>query len=250
VFASAKRLIALFIVAGTLIGCAASNQDPDDVNDPLESYNRVMFDINRTIDGVLLKPVAEFYVLIMPTWVQERVSNVLDNLGEPLNFANNLLQGKFERAGITVTRFALNSTLGVIGIFEVADEFGLERKPEDFGQTLASWGVGEGPFLMLPLLGPSNPRDAVGFAVDWVIDPMNYVLTDDARLGRTISRGIEQRSANLDNLEALEKTSIDFYAAMRELYRQFRANAIRDGALPPAMPIPSIDLDDDEELEE
>ncbi len=245
-----KRFSALLLVVAFLAACASSDQTNeagfDDVNDPLESYNRVMFDVNQTIDGLILKPVAELYVLILPTWVQERVTNVLDNLGEPLNFANNLLQGKMERAGVSLGRFAINSTLGLAGMFEVAVDLGLERASEDFGQTLAVWGAEEGPYLVLPLLGPSNPRDAAGFVVDLFIDPMSYVLSRDARLARTIVRGVERRAANIENIETLEETSIDFYAALRELYRQYRANEIRDGELPPTMPIPSVDFDDEE----
>ena len=106
-------------------------------------------------------------MFVLPVEARHRIANILKNLGEPLNLVNNLAQGKFERAGSTLTRFAINSTIGVGGIFDAATYWGYERTPEDFGQTLASWGLGEGPFLMLPLLGPSNPRDAVGFGVDW-----------------------------------------------------------------------------------
>ena len=247
-FAFARRYLALALAAAALIGCAADGRhaDPYDVNDPLEDYNRVMFDINRTIDGVLMKPAAELYVLVLPTRVQRGVSNLLDNLGEPLNAANNLFQGKVERAGASTGRFVINSTLGLIGIFEVADEVGLERAPEDFGQTLASWGFGEGPFLVLPVLGPSTPRDALGLAVDSVADPVSRVSSGETGLARAIARGVERRAAYLHDLEVLEQTSIDFYAAIRELYRQFRANEIRDGAPAPAIPIPMLDLDDGE----
>ncbi len=250
-FASARRYLVLSLVTAALIGCAADDRraDPYAINDPLEDYNRVMFNINRTVDGVLMKPAAELYLLILPIRVQHGVSNLLDNLGEPLNVANNLLQGKMAPAGVSTGRFVINSTLGLIGIFEVADEFGLERTAEDFGQTLASWGLGDEPFLVLPLLGPSNPRDALGFAVDSVADPLTYVVRSEVRLARSITRGVEQRAKHLDDLETLEQTSVDFYAAMRELYRQFRANEIRDGALPPMIPIPVMGLDEGESEE-
>lgn len=246
--APAAGLVLLALVAGFAGGCA-STADPAeegtyDTNDPLETYNRAMLEVNRTLDGLLLKPMAEIYVGVLPGWVQQRVTNVLNNMGEPVNFANNLLQGELERAGITAGRFAINTTVGLAGIFEVADEFGLTRKDEDFGQTLAVWGVGEGPYLMLPLFGPSNPRDAVGLIVGWFMDPFTYILDSDFRLIRTAARGIEQRAANLENIEALEETSIDFYAALRELYRQHRGNQIRNGELPPTMPIPSVTMDD------
>jgi len=246
--ASGSRIIVAAFALTLLAACATSNPDAADDEygdgDPLESYNRVMFDVNQTIDGVLFKPVAILYDGILPAWGQERVSNVLDNLGEPVNFANNLLQGEIERAGITLGRFVINSTIGIVGIFEVAEGWGLQRMPEDFGQTLAVWGVGDQPYLMLPLFGPSNPRDAIGLVVDWLIDPFTYIFNFDQRLARTATRGISLRAENIENIETLEETSLDFYAAMRELYGQYRDNQIRNGALPPPIPIPSITLEE------
>jgi len=246
-YAVLTRILALVLLVGALLVFTADGraQDPYGADDPLEDVNRVVFEVNQTIDGLVLKPLAEFYVLVLPEEVRRRISNVLDNLGEPLNLVNNLAQGKMERAGSTLMRFSVNSTLGFAGIFDVATDWGYEHTPEDFGQTLASWGIGGEPFLMLPLLGPSNPRDAVGFAVDWVVEPVGYLLTSDVGLARSITSGISQRAAFLDELETLERTSIDFYASMRELYRQYRGNSIRDGAPPPAMDVPDFDFDDE-----
>ena len=252
VFAALGRYLALVLMAATLLGFAvdgrASEANGDD--DPLEGYNRVMFEINRTIDGVLLKPAAELYQLVVPQVVRVRISNVLGNLGEPLNLLNNVAQGKFERAGSSLMRFTINSTFGVAGIFDVATDWGYERASEDFGQTLASWGVGDKPYLVLPILGPSNPRDALGFGVDWAADPLGYLLPADASVARGVTSGVSQRAEYLDELETLENTSIDFYAAMRELYQQYRDNDIRDGAPPPAIEIPDFDFDDEEWLDE
>ena len=249
VFAAMRRYLALVFIFVALIGFAVDGRanDANGDDDPLEGYNRAMFEINRTIDGVLLKPAAELYELVLPQVVRDRISNVLGNLGEPLNMLNNLAQGKFERAGSSLMRFTINSTFGVAGVFDVATDWGYEHTPEDFGQTLASWGVGDKPFIMLPLLGPSNPRDAAGFGVDWVADPLGYILPTDASTARTVTSGISQRAEFLDELETLENTSVDFYAAMRELYKQYRENEIRDGAPPPAMEIPDFDFDFDEE---
>ena len=240
-----RRHLVLAFLAGALLGFAADGRadDADGDDDPLEGYNRVMFEINRTIDGLLLKPAAQFYVTVLPHEVRYRISNVLYNLGEPINLLNNVAQGKMERAGTTFMRFSINSTVGLVGIFDVAGEWGYERASEDFGQTLASWGVGGDPFLMLPLLGPSNPRDAAGFAVDWAADPLGYMLPSDAGLARSITSGVSQRAEHLKDLETVERTSIDFYTALRELYRQYRANEIRDGAPPPAMAVPDFDFD-------
>ena len=242
-----RRHLALVLIAVALLGFAADGraQDPYAANDPLEDVNRAVFEFNQAVDSVILKPLAELYVFVLPQEVRHRITNVLRNLGEPLNLVNNLAQGKFERAGSTLSRFAINSTVGLGGIFDVATDWGYERTPEDFGQTLASWGVGEQPFLMLPILGPSNPRDAIGFGVDMVADPMGYLLTGDAGLARSITSGVSQRAQYLDELETVESTSVDFYAAMRELYRQYRATEIRDGAPPTVLEIPDFDFDDE-----
>ena len=252
--AAPQRLLAILLLAGALLFVATDGraQDPYGENDPLEDFNRVMFDVNQTIDRFLLKPVAEFYVFVFPNEVRHRIANVLGNLGEPLNLVNNAAQGKFERAGSTLMRFTINTTLGVGGIFDVAADWGYERAPEDFGQTLAEWGVGSEPFLMLPLLGPTNPRDAGAFVVDWIVDPYSYLLPAEAGLARSVTSGVSQRAQYLEELETLEATSVDFYAALRELYRQYRAMEIRDGAPPPAMEIPDFDFDEDfdEEFDE
>ena len=247
-FAVLRRHLALALLAGLLLGWAADGRAEvgyDDDNDPLEGYNRVMFEINQTIDGLLLKPAAEFYVLVVPDGVRYRISNVLRNLGEPINVVNNLAQGKMERGSTSLMRFTINSTVGLAGVFDVAADWGLERAPEDFGQTLASWGVGDEPYLVLPLLGPSNPRDAVGFGVDWAADPVAYLLPSKASVARSVLSGVSQRAEHLENLETLERTSVDFYAALRELYKQYRDNEIRDGAPPAALEVPDFDFDDE-----
>ena len=245
--AALQRLLASLLLAGAVLCTAVDGraQDPYGDNDPLEDFNRVMFDVNQTIDRFALKPAAEVYVFIVPDEVRYRISKVLSNLGEPLNLVNNMAQAKFERAGSTLMRFTINSTLGVAGIFDVATGWGYEHTPEDFGQTLASWGLGDEPFLMLPLLGPSNPRDVAGTAVDWVADPVDRLMPAEAIVARSITSGLSQRAQFLDELETLESTSVDFYAALRELYRQYRATAIRDGAPPTVMEIPDFDFDED-----
>ncbi len=243
------QMLAMLLLVGAIAGCTSTNspENFDDeeysVNDPFEDINRITFEVNQTLDGVLLGPLAELYVGVVPRWGRERVTNVLNNLGEPVNFANGLLQWDLERAVTSMLRFAFNSTIGLGGIFDVADGIGLSRVDEDFGQTLAVWGVGDGPYLVLPLFGPSNPRDAVGIGVDWLLDPFTRALRSHEKYQRMIARGIDLRSRFINELDTLEETSIDFYAAMRELYRQHRAGEIRNGELPPALPIPSITLE-------
>ncbi len=248
------RTLVVAAAIGSLAACASTkDQTPEQaaeaaaVNDPLEDVNRVVFEINRTIDETLLKPAAIIYRGVVPEFGRERIDNALSNLGEPVTFANDLLQGEFERAGITAARFVMNSTLGFFGMFDVAAEgAGLERHKEDFGQTLGVWGLGQGPYLMLPLLGPSNPRDVVGIVADMFMDPFGYVFDSDVKNARSIMTAVNERSKYIEELDSVEKTSVDFYAALRDLYRQKREADIRNGLLPEAEPIPSIEIDEDE----
>ncbi len=230
------RVLALPLIAALALPAGAARAW--DANDPLEDVNRAVFEFNRTLDRVVMRPIAELYVLTLPHEVRRGVTNMLGNLGEPLNVTNNLLQGKTERAGASLMRFAVNSTVGIAGVFDAAGALDLERAPEDFGETLAVWGMGEGPYLVLPVLGPSNPRDATGLAVDWVTDPVPYAIRGDFGVVRTSVSAVDGRAAYLDEIETLEETSLDYYAVMRENYRQYRNNRIRDGA--PA-PVPSFD---------
>ena len=238
--------MSLLAVIGVASGCSSSpsleeyEDETYSANDPFEDVNRVTFAVNQTLDGLILKPAAEIYVGVVPQWGRNRVNDALNNLGEPVNFANALLQWDIERAVTAMLRFGFNSTIGLGGFFDVAEGIGLSYVDEDFGQTLGVWGVGAGPYLVLPLFGPSNPRDAIGIGVDWLLDPISRALRDHENYQRMIARGIDRRASHLKDLEALQETSIDFYAAMRELYRQYRANEIRNGKLPSPLPIPSI----------
>ncbi|MGH6661378.1 MAG: MlaA family lipoprotein [Rhodospirillales bacterium] len=240
-------MAALLILTG---GCATAPNPADReavaefaaLNDPAEPTNRAVFAINRGIDAVILKPVATFYRDYIPKFFQDRMNDVLDNLRSPVIFVNDLLQGEIDRAVATLARFVVNSTLGLIGLNDLATAIGMEGHDEDFGQTLAVWGVPEGPYVMLPLFGPSNPRDTVGLVVDFLIDPFNVwagnTNRDYAILSRTGARGVDQRAVHMEALDEIERTSLDYYASIRSLYRQRRAEEIRNGKpsdkLPPA----------------
>jgi phospholipid-binding lipoprotein MlaA len=221
-----------------------STQDiqAEDANDPFEGGNRVMFDVNQVLDEVLLRPVAVAYRAVLPDFAQDGVRNFMNNLNSPVIFANDVLQGEGDRAGTTLLRFGINSTIGIGGLIDVAKELDLPYHDEDFGQTLGTWGAGEGPYFYFLVMGPSNVRDFTGFVVDRAFDPLTYVNWGDDELeyvplGRTVLNVIDLRARNIETLDEIERASVDYYASIRSLYRQSRADAIRNGA-------PSTDLPD------
>ena len=220
-------LLTFFIL---FTGCASTNSDQ---SDPLESFNRSMFAVNQGLDKAILKPTAQVYG-VLPKPVKTGVGNVLSNLSLPVTFINQTLQCNIDFAGNTLVRFSVNSTIGLVGIFDVATRLGVKQEKEDFGQTLAVYGVSSGPYIFLPILGPGNPRDLIGRVGDTVMNPVywagNNDNEDDIRLGVTIISGIHAREAALELLEELENTSVDYYATVRSLYMQNRESEITNGA--------------------
>jgi phospholipid-binding lipoprotein MlaA len=226
-------LAALCLAAG-LSACATTQAAPSqDVFDPIEPVNRAVFSFNMFVDTWVLEPVARAYRFATPEQVRRSVANFLANLRSPVIFANDALQGERERAGVTLGRFMINTTLGVAGLFDAATQFGYARHDEDFGQTLGSYGVPNGPYLMLPLLGPSNARDTVGRVGDYVINPLNQCcITTDERYVLLGTTAVSEREANIELLDDLRANSIDLYATIRTIYTQKRAADIRNGAAP------------------
>lgn len=214
------------MLAIVLAGCAGS------AGDPFESVNRKMFAVHLTLDRYALKPTARGYALL-PEPPRRAVRNVLANLGAPAIFANDVLQAEWRRAGITARRFAVNTTLGLGGLMDVARRFDLPRHGEDFGQTLATYGIGTGPYLFIPVLGPTTPRAFIGLNVDAFASPLNLLYPPDAARARIIGGtlgGLDARTEALDLLDEIEATSVDFYATLRNLYRQRRDSEIANGA--------------------
>ncbi|MEE2760307.1 MAG: VacJ family lipoprotein [Pseudomonadota bacterium] len=211
-----------------------------DVNDPLEPLNRAIFGFNEIFNYFILEPVARTYNFVTPEFVRVRIGNFFTNIKSPVVLVNDLLQGEFERGLDIGARLIVNSTIGLAGFFDVAGEMGLKPHTEDFGQTLAVWGVGEGFYLVLPLLGPSNPRDALGkFVVDSFFDPLGYYVDntgrDDLNLALAGVRGVTTYAEIVEELGDLRETSIDFYGALRSLFRQRRLAEINNsdgGAVP------------------
>ncbi|MGQ9369831.1 MlaA family lipoprotein [Azospirillum sp. ST 5-10] len=227
-------------------GCASTPPDGAtgdayyEANDPLEPFNRAVFGVNEAADILVIRPAAEVYHTLTPDPLQDAVQSFILNLLSPLVIANELLQGDFEGAQLATGRFLTNTVLGAGGLADVASTAGMPYEPEDFGQTLAVWGLGEGPYLVLPLIGPSNVRDATGYAVDTVADPVRIWAygTDqkDLLYARAGAGAIDRRSRVLSEVDDLRRNSLDYYATVRSLYRQQRAAQIRDSEQPAAAP--------------
>ncbi len=224
-------------------GGAAADQD--NAHDPLEGFNRAMYTFNDKLDKYVLKPVAKGYRVVAPAPVRKSVANFFSNLHDPVVMLNNLLQGKPEEAASDLSRFIFNSTIGIFGLFDVSSKFGLPKHNEDFGQTLAVWGVGDGPYLVLPFFGPSNMRDAPALAVDWEAYPLTHEKDSGTRDKLLLLEVIDKRSQLLDASDILEQAAgQDPYIFVREAYRQQRRNLIYDGNPPEQAPPPSLFEDD------
>jgi len=234
------KLLSVLAVTGLLglSGCASA---PDgEISDPLERVNRGIFKFNDVVDTAVMKPVAKGYRKAVPQPARTGVRNVLHNLKSPQIIANNLLQGDIKGVGDSSTRFVANTLLGVGGIFDIAGKEGLKYEEEDFGQTLGVWGVGNSPYLVLPLMGPSSVRDATGLIVDSYTDPVRLWLTNTDNegwyYGKVAVSVVDKREELLDILDDLKKNSIDYYAAVRSSYAQRREAQVRDeggdGAVP------------------
>jgi phospholipid-binding lipoprotein MlaA len=224
----------LVVTAGLLLaGCADDPNAANTANDPYENTNRQVFTMNQQFDDAVLLPVARGYADVVPDPAREGIHNFLLNLDLPVTFANDILQGEVNRAGQTLGRLVINSTIGIGGLLDPATSFGIPYHQEDFGQTLGVYGAGEGPYIVLPLFGPDPPRDITGQVVDIFLDPTTYISLRDHiyySASRDVLHVLDLRSRNLDTLSGIERGSIDYYASVRSLYRQRRNNDIRNGA--------------------
>ena len=228
------RLISFFaasLLALFASGCASSTTS-DGISDPLEPINRQIFAFNHSLDKHAALPAASYYKAAMPGGVREGVHNFLSNLSEPVTFANDVLQGQPARAGMSACRFGVNTTIGVIGVLDPATDMGCVQHEEDFGQTLGVYGVPGGPYLVLPFLGSSLPRDAFGkIVVDHFFSPVGYVSYNGkiyVTLVQTALSTVDSRSRAINAVRDIERNSIDYYAAMRSIYIQRRESQIRN----------------------
>jgi phospholipid-binding lipoprotein MlaA len=223
------RLAGLLALCFALCGCATASNP----RDPFEPFNRGVYQFNEQLDRFVLKPTAEAYRFVLPQFVRQSVTNVFSNLNDVRVGLNNTLQGKFTTAYADFGRVMINSTLGVLGLFDIASEAGIEKHQEDFGQTLGWWGIGDGPFLMLPLFGPSSARDLAGFGVDYLTDPVTYVDPSRAQNQLTGTRLVNRRAELLEAKKVLDAAALDEYEFVRDAYLQRRRNLVYDGK-PPA----------------
>mgnify|MGYP001250398309 FL=1 len=219
------------------IEISSKKKDDGEVKDCFESVNRGIFAFNQGLDKVIFKPLSKGYRKL-PQPIRSGTSNVISNLGSAVTIPNNILQGEIKDAGINSLRLILNSTLGIVGIFDVASYYGLEKRDkEDYGQTLGTWGVGEGCYFVLPVLGPTTVRDSIGSLANvmggdaWynvtIANNTQYFNEADYYLSRVLS-GVDFRAKNLESFDSLEKTSIDLYASIRSLYLQDRQRKIKN----------------------
>lgn len=222
------RPLFAILVAVLMTGCATTNPQ-----DPFEGFNRTMFEFNDKVDKAALKPTAKAYQAVVPSFVQTGVGNFFGNLGDVWTAVNNFLQGKFEDGALDVVRVTANSTLGVLGLFDIASDSGIPKHREDFGQTLGSWGVPSGPFLVLPFFGPSTVRDAAALPADIYGNPWTYKQPLRWRNTGTVVRIIDGRAALLEASNLLEDAALDPYQFVRDAYLQRRRNQVYDGNPPP-----------------
>ncbi|MDR2901622.1 MAG: VacJ family lipoprotein [Lactobacillales bacterium] len=234
-----KVYIALCIGLLCTAGCVCRPTDPDELaifeqnNDPFEPTNRAIWEVNMFLDEYLLEPAAKGYRFIMPDFLKTGFTNFFDNLRQPVHLANALLQGEGEAAWNIFKRLTTNTFIGFFGTIDVASEMEIQRSENDFGQTLAVWGFEEGgPYIVLPLFGPSNPRDAIGLGVDGLLTPADWVLANQGQgweylYGKIAVDYVQRREGNIEFYDSIKKGSTDFYATTRSMYQQNRKNKIQ-----------------------
>lgn len=255
-----KKLFAKFfliaLLAMPLGACSSASSIDNDisynqVSDPLETVNRAIFSFNGVVDKYVFKPVAQGYTAVLPELARDGIQNFFRNLLSPTDLANQVLQGDIDGAATTTARFLMNSTVGIAGFIDAAEKVGIPYEGEDFGQTLAVWGIPSGPYVVLPFMGPSTVRDFVGMAADFITNPVHWNAegtgVDDRLIGQNVATIIDQRARLIDPLDQLQANSLDYYAAVRSVYAQFRSaqiNDVQEGAMMGASTASLDDYDD------
>ena len=235
-----KKLVLVCAVGLLAAGCASSeNQEAAAADDPLEPMNRYFFDFNQKLDRNAALPAATFYTATMPNPARRGIHNFLDNLGGPVNVVNDILETQFGNAGNAAARFLVNTTIGVAGIFDMATDWGLPARNRDFGETLGGYGVPQGPYLVLPFRGPTAMRDIGGDYIDGFFSPLYYFhvqYTGKQYVGliKSTIGSVDNRAQNIVTYRDIERASVDFYATMRDYYRQRRQRQVEDKSAPTA----------------
>jgi phospholipid-binding lipoprotein MlaA len=226
--------LATLALCGALSGCASAPAGEPPPDDPLEPLNRAVFNANTALDEAVIRPLAEAYRNVVPPFARDRIRAVIDNLAEPRIFANDVLQRRADAAGITLARFSINTVAGLGGMFDVATGHGFAKQSGDFGQTLYTWGVADGPYLVLLFFGPSNFRDAVGLGVDLFTTPPALVVT--GHTGTVLNfavgtiDGMDLRSRNIETLDEIKASALDYYSHLKSITRQLRQAQLREAS--------------------
>jgi phospholipid-binding lipoprotein MlaA len=235
-----RKLALVCAIGFVAAGCATSdNQEAAAADDPLEPMNRYFFDFNQKLDRQAALPAATFYAANVPNGFRRTFRNFFDNLGGPVTMVNNVLQGQFTNAGKATVRFAINSTVGIGGLFDAATDWGFPERDRDFGETLGTYGVPQGPYLVLPFRGPTAVRDLGGNYVDGFFSPLYYIHIQYSGkqyvgLIKSTIGSVDNRSQNIVTYRDIERASVDFYATMRDYYRQRRMRQVEDTNSPTA----------------
>ena len=225
-----SKIVTALLLLAAMSGCATTHNNPVD---PFEGFNRAVFNFNDGVDRVALKPAAIAYRNVLPQFVQTGVGNFFGNLADVWTSINNLLQGKVDRGLTDILRVAVNSTLGFGGLLDIGSEAGLQKHKVDFGQTLGVWGVKSGPYVVLPLLGPSTLRDSLALPVDLAGNPVTYAESSRVRIAASLVRAVDLRASVLDASSLIEDAAIDRYEFIRDAYLQRRESKIHDGESAP-----------------
>ena len=236
-------VMSAFALSLFLGACSTPSAESLAQNDPWEKTNRDIFDFDLRVDHAVARPVAEGYRSVVPEPVRDGIHNALTNLNAPVVLANDVLQGDGDKAVNTAGRIVINSTVGIGGLIDVASKIGIPGHENDFGITLGQNGIAEGSYLVLPFAGPMPPRDLLGVAVDQAFDPLTYVRFHGKDTWMVVRFGIgilDSRTSQLDAVEAIERSSIDFYATTRNLYRQSRNAKINNGKTSASDDLPNL----------
>ena len=236
-------VISAFALSFFLGACSTPSAESLAQNDPWEKTNRDIFDFDLRVDHAVARPIAEGYRAAVPEPVRDGIHNALTNLNAPVVLANDVLQGDGDKAVNTAGRIVINSTVGIGGLIDVASKIGIPGHENDFGITLGQNGVAEGSYLVLPFAGPLPPRDLLGVAVDQAFDPLTYIRFHGHDTWMVVRFGVgilDSRTSQLDAIEAIERSSIDFYATSRNLYRQSRNAKINNGKTGAADDLPNL----------